>query len=64
MNLDELSDTAEYALPPPGAAAQIPRPSTSVQVDLAGRSHQGKVRPNNEALPQNLWKGERAMNRP
>ena len=48
MNLDELLDTAEYSPPPPGAATQTPRPSTSVQVDLAGQSHQGKVRPNNE----------------
>src|SRR5438445_9382749 len=48
MNFDELLDTAEYAPPPPGAATQAPRSSTSVQIDLAGRSHQGKVRPNNE----------------
>ena len=48
MDFDELSDTAEYAPPPPGAATQTPRPSTSVQVDLAGQSHQGKIRPNNE----------------
>ena len=48
MNFDELSDTAEYSPPPPGAATQTPRPSTSVQINLAGQSHQGKVRPNNE----------------
>ncbi len=48
MNIDELLDTADHTPPPPGAATQTPRSSTTVQVDLAGRSHQGKVRPNNE----------------
>src|SRR3954449_7271963 len=48
MNPDELPDTREYLLPPPGPATPGRRPSASVQADLAGQSHQGKVRPNNE----------------
>ena len=40
MKPDDLLDTAEYTPTSPRA--------TSVRVDLAGRSHPGKVRPNNE----------------
>src|SRR5262245_4812841 len=48
MSLHELSDTGQYPPPPAGPATQPRRPSASIQADLAGRSHQGKVRPNNE----------------
>src|SRR5437868_4508726 len=48
MNRDELSDTGEFFPPPPEPPMQATRPSASVQADLAGRSDQGKVRPNNE----------------
>jgi protein phosphatase len=48
MNPDELSDTGEYTPPSPEPALQVRRPSASLQADLAGLSHQGKVRPNNE----------------
>src|SRR3954471_7948452 len=42
-----MQETADYAPTSLGATA-APRPSESVRADLAGRSHQGKVRPNNE----------------
>ena len=48
MNPDELPDTGEYLPPSPGTATPARRPSASLQADLAGQSHQGKVRPNNE----------------
>src|SRR3954468_15873334 len=48
MNSDELLDTGEYFPPSLGPATPARRPSASVQADLAGQSHQGKVRPNNE----------------
>jgi PPM family protein phosphatase len=48
MNPDELLDTVEIFPPSPGPATPARRPSASVQADLAGQSHQGKVRPNNE----------------
>jgi protein phosphatase len=48
MNPRELSDTDEYTPPPSGAITQAQRASTSVQIDLAGQSHQGKIRRNNE----------------
>src|SRR5262249_26089781 len=37
-----------YPPPPPGSAMRARRSSASIQADLAGRSHQGQVRPNNE----------------
>jgi PPM family protein phosphatase len=48
MNLDDLSDTREYPPPPSGPAMQARSSSATIQADLAGQSHQGKVRPNNE----------------
>jgi PPM family protein phosphatase len=47
MNLDEVSDTAEYP-PPPRPVMQARHPTASIQADLTALSHQGKVRPNNE----------------
>lgn len=47
MKPDELLDTADY-IPTSPVATAVPRPSESVRADLAGRSHPGKVRPNNE----------------
>src|SRR3954466_2126714 len=48
MNPDDLLDTVELFPPWPGPATPARRPSSPVQADLAGQSHQGKVRPNNE----------------
>ena len=48
MDFDELSDTAEYALPPPGAATQtrvLPRRSRSIS---RANPIKARVRPNNE----------------
>jgi len=43
------ADTAEFTGPPGVPGRRRPRPSSSlVEVDLAGLSHQGKVRPRNE----------------
>src|SRR3954471_5841118 len=42
-----MQETADYAPTSLGATA-APRPSGSVRAELAGRSHPGKVRPNNE----------------
>ncbi len=50
MYPDTTTDTAEY-LPAPDAPDLSQSPGTApptVEVDLAGRSHTGKVRPNNE----------------
>ena len=47
MDGDEIPDTGGTP-PSPGAADQAHRPAASVQADLAGLSHRGKVRPNNE----------------
>src|SRR5262245_40564537 len=47
MEPDEMLETADYTPTALGATA-APRPSKSVRADLAGRSHPGKVRPNNE----------------
>jgi PPM family protein phosphatase len=47
MNDDFTTQTAEIVLPP--ANLETPRPYSSlVEIDVAGLSHQGKVRPNNE----------------
>jgi protein phosphatase len=44
----EAPDTEEYEVPPaPGPRPPTPL-SSVVQIDVAGRSHAGKVRPNNE----------------
>ena len=48
MDPVELSDTSEYDPAPPGPAMSARPSSVSVQADLAGLSHRGKVRPNNE----------------
>jgi hypothetical protein len=48
MHPDQSTETAEY-LPALETSAPSPGPSAPmVRVDLAGRSHPGKVRPNNE----------------
>src|SRR5689334_2506185 len=47
MNPDARSDTDDFS-PPSGAASTGRHTRPAVQVDLAGRSHQGKVRGNNE----------------
>jgi serine/threonine protein phosphatase PrpC len=48
MHPETLTDTADY-VPAPRASTPSPGPSSStVRVDLAGLSHPGKVRPNNE----------------
>jgi PPM family protein phosphatase len=49
MNHNLLSDTADYAPVPSPGPMRTPTPSNlSVQVDLAARTHPGKLRPNNE----------------
>ena len=48
MNVDELSDTDQYNPSPSGPAMQARRSSVSIQADIAGLSHRGNVRPNNE----------------
>lgn len=48
MTVTTDADTQEFELAP-SSGSQPPRPpSSAVQVDVAGLSHQGKVRPNNE----------------
>src|SRR3954464_7866789 len=47
MKPNEMEETAEFPPKSSGATAG-PRPSGSVRAELAGRSHPGKVRPNNE----------------
>src|SRR4051812_20235749 len=48
MKPDEMIDTEEYSPPSHGPEMPTRLPSASVQVDPAGQSHRGKVRPNNE----------------
>ena len=48
MNPDELVDTVQFNPPASGPAMQARRSSVSIQADIAGLSHRGKVRPNNE----------------
>jgi PPM family protein phosphatase len=49
MSVNTSTDTAEYPVPAKGPDAAEPDASSpSVRVDIAGRSHTGKVRPNNE----------------
>jgi protein phosphatase len=49
MSLDTLTDTAEYPAPTAGPdVAEQATWSPSVRVKIAGLSHTGKVRPNNE----------------
>jgi protein phosphatase len=49
MNASHNKDTDEYTLPTSQTEVLPPRvASSAVQVDLAARSHAGKVRPNNE----------------